>query len=432
MEIIFRVFSDFPPGLMVAEMLLFRSYPRKNCFWLRSFGTAVLFWLAYAAAAQKYSGSSSLIDLIVRRVLILAVMGGTCLWLAFCFSSTGSERIFCMLVSYAVQNIHHNLFVNLKVLIEYFSGRTFLPWQDAVFSVVLMTAVYGISFGVLFRPLQSSEAGNIEKIGVLTNGAFFLLMTVFFIPELPESFSLIRLLNFCYYLAADCLMLFVLTGLLKESMQSRQLEILEQLLSSDQLRQEISRETIDIINMKCHDLKHQIARIRENTTGDDEFLREAEEAVRIYDSSVNTGNKALDTVLMEKKLYCEKYLIQLTCIADGEKLTFMQPADVYSLFGNALDNAIESVLKEEETEKRVISLSVSERMQLLTIRVENYLAEKPEILNGLPVTTKDDKKHHGFGMKSIQYIARKYGGEISVASEDHAFILNIIIPLGKN
>ena len=154
--------------------------------------------------------------------------------------------------------------------------------------------------------------------------------------------------------------------------------------------------------------------------------------MRIYDSSVNTGNKALDTVLMEKKLYCEKYLIQLTCIADGEKLTFMQPADVYSLFGNALDNAIESVLKEEETEKRVISLSVSERMQLLTIRVENYLAEKPEILNGLPVTTKDDKKHHGFGMKSIQYIARKYGGEISVASEDHAFILNIIIPLGKN
>ena len=86
----------------------------------------------------------------------------------------------------------------------------------------------------------------------------------------------------------------------------------------------------------------------------------------------------------------------------------MEDMDISALFGNILDNAIESVQKLNEQEKRLIHLSVAKQKQFLRIRCENYCEEQLKFENGMPVTTKKDRRFHGFGMKSI----KKYGGEI--------------------
>lgn len=57
---------------------------------------------------------------------------------------------------------------------------------------------------------------------------------------------------------------------------------------------------------------------------------------------VHTGNDALDAILSEKGLACEQGGIAFRCMADGAAVGFMAPTDIYSLFGNALDNAIEA------------------------------------------------------------------------------------------
>ncbi len=116
---------------------------------------------------------------------------------------------------------------------------------------------------------------------------------------------------------------------------------------------ELSRENISIINQKCHDLKHQVSALRLVKTPDEREagLRELEGAVLIYDAIAKTGNEVLDTVLTEKSLLCEKNGISWTCMADGGLLDFMQPVDLYTLFGNALDNAIESSQAVDETEQ---------------------------------------------------------------------------------
>lgn len=80
-------------------------------------------------------------------------------------------------------------------------------------------------------------------------------------------------------------------------------------------------------------------------------MDEIEKSVSLYDANVKTGNTVLDTILTEKSLLCYKKGIILSCVADGENIAFMEDADVYSLFGNALDNAIEAVLKLEEQRK---------------------------------------------------------------------------------
>ena len=44
-------------------------------------------------------------------------------------------------------------------------------------------------------------------------------------------------------------------------------------------------------------------------------------------------------------------------MAEGGDLSFMSDADIYSLFGNILDNAVEAVMK-VEPERRAVTLSI--------------------------------------------------------------------------
>ncbi len=79
----------------------------------------------------------------------------------------------------------------------------------------------------------------------------------------------------------------------------------------------------------------------ENPAEREKNLKELEQSIRIYDSIVKTGNEILDTLLSEKSLICEARDITIHCVIDGKKLFFMDSIDIYALFGNAIDNAIE-------------------------------------------------------------------------------------------
>ena len=105
-----------------------------------------------------------------------------------------------------------------------------------------------------------------------------------------------------------------------------------------------------LINHKCHDLKHQISAMRAITSPEEreKYLREVEDSVQIYDAIVQTGNEVLDTVLTEKSLFCAANNIKINCIVDGRQMDIFEPVDLYTIFGNALDNAIESVRQLEK------------------------------------------------------------------------------------
>ena len=80
--------------------------------------------------------------------------------------------------------------------------------------------------------------------------------------------------------------------------------------------------------------------------------------IDIYDSMLKTGNEALDVIFAEKSLLCRKNDIKLNCIIDGAKLSFMETADIYVLFGNLMDNAMEAVEKLSDVDKRIVSVNV--------------------------------------------------------------------------
>ena len=158
-------------------------------------------------------------------------------------------------------------------------------------------------------------------------------------------------------------------------------------------------------------------------------LSEIERSIQIYDSTLETGSRVLDTVLTEKSLYCGAHQITMTCMADGRRLSFLDDVDVYTIFGNALDNAIESVEKVQDLEKRLIHLSVARQKAFVHIRLENTYAGELKFEGDLPVTTKSDSRNHGYGLKSIRQTAKKYGGSVTITTRGEWFELRILIPL---
>ena len=138
------------------------------------------------------------------------------------------------------------------------------------------------------------------------------------------------------------------------------------------------QESVELVNIRYHDLKHQIDALRNMKNADErnDWLDAMEREIEQYHISIHTGNAVLDTILAGKMLLCKKHDIKMTCVADGKLLSFLHVTDICSIFGNALDNAIENVTDIPDREKRLIHISVSSKKGFTYIRIENY-TEKP-------------------------------------------------------
>ena len=237
----------------------------------------------------------------------------------------------------------------------------------------------------------------------------------------------------CFHMASAMIsFLVILVSMchLRESDSQMRAEIAARMLRSEQERFDQDKAIHDAINVKCHDIRHQIAALGEK--GYQASLKEIGGLVSIYDTHVRSENTALDVVLSNKSLACLNKEITLLCMADGRQLQFMADAEVYALFGNILDNAMEAVSRLEDREQRLISLTVTVREAFLVIEEENYYEGELVFSEGLPVTSKQDKAYHGFGMQSIRMLTEKYEGDLQMDSNDGLFRLSILLPIPQN
>lgn len=211
----------------------------------------------------------------------------------------------------------------------------------------------------------------------------------------------------------------------------REVNALQNVLDLQYANYQRSQESIDMVNRKYHDLKHQIAVLRADLGRSQKLdcLDQIERDIRAYESQNQTGNEVLDAILTAKTSYCLEHGITLTSLADGGALAFMGMVEVSALFGNALDNAIEGVSRLPDQSERLIRLFVSQQKGFLCVKVENRCVDGLVTGGELPRTTKADKNLHGYGLKSIRATVEKYAGSLTVQAEEGWFTLSIVIPI---
>lgn len=365
---------------------------------------------------------------------LLAIMVGVTLWL---FDASVWTALFCCTAGYAVQN--------------FASGLTELVWVAAgvpesgdptLRGHLVRFALNAICILAVYVPFYRVFARHISREGLeeVSDRALIVIMVVVMLGVI--GFDLIikdmadRGLPLMYEAALrgfhglTCGLTYALEY---ELLVSRRLQVeratTERVLAERERQYERSRENIEAINVKCHDIRHQIRSLADGgTVVDRGALDDIAREVDVYDSTVRTGNEALDTILTEKSLACRRAGITLSCIADGPALDFMSAADIYALFGNALDNAIAGSRAIPDPERRSISLVVRQVAGVVSIHVENPFAGEITLRDGLPVTTQRPEEGHGYGVRSMRLTAERYGGTLTVLAEGGRFHVNAIFP----
>lgn len=340
------------------------------------------------------------------RAFILGEFAAALEWQLFYFGVTALGLPLTMWVDLAFLLLSHGAVFGVMSLLErrYRSDfRMDLSWRELGSAVVICLAVFA--------------ASNLSYVSQNTPFSSRFTAEIFIIRTLADLGGVVML--HAHYVQ------------LQELGAKLEVAYLQNVLNMQYENYCISEESIALVNQKYHDLKHYIQLLRAEVSGEKklEYLDQVEREIQTYEAQNKTGNQVLDTILTAKSLQCQREGISLTCVAEGEALEFMHPVDISALFGNALDNAVESVKKLDDPEKRLIHLSVARQKGFLRIRVENCYEGELRLEAGMPASTKGDSRYHGFGLKSIRDIAAKYGGSMTIASKDGWFELRILFPL---
>lgn len=407
--------------LAVAEIIVCSRFKKRKFFVLR-----MILGLIPAVVINHFwfdviKGSDVAFWVGFRYLMIFAL---SYIFIVNAYKGKLWSYLFAGIMAYCMQHIAyqtHSLFCTL-----FSFARS--SWFGMLMIVLNCLLWYGGVYFVFIRKIKKDEILNIQnKMQILISGAvliitaFLCIYGVFSIA--PENKTALIV----FFLFSDFSCLFAISlqvSVLKLKETEVELAVLKHMVHEAKYQFLNSKESIEVINIKCHDLRHQLAALKNKL--DEEELSKLSDAVDIYDNDFKTGNDALDVVLTEKGLICKEKNVRLTCMINGKNLENMKSSDIYALFGNAIENALESVEKLEE-DRRVISLIESDKDSYFAIRIENYCDGQVDFEDGLPVTKKN-KNYHGFGVKSMRLIAEKYGGKMYTSLKDNIFRVDILLP----
>lgn len=137
------------------------------------------------------------------------------------------------------------------------------------------------------------------------------------------------------------------------------------------------------------------------------------------------GNSVADMLIEQKRVQAEKERIAFDIeIVPIEEWLFTDN-DTCSLLGNLLDNAIDACKRIEQNDKWIL-LQIEIQKNFLFIKISNSIDEMPVMKKGIPVSTKQNKKRHGYGLKSVERIVNKYEGMIMYQSKDQVFQVKLL------
>ena len=259
----------------------------------------------------------------------------------------------------------------------------------------------------------------------LSNLSYTEVITPFTGVMKSEIFNIRTLMDLAGVLMIEIFQIIKLDNDTKQEMMA-----IQNVLRTQYLQYRESQENIELLNQKYHDLKHQIQVLREepNEKKKGQYLDEIERGIHLYDSEIKTGNLVLDTIFTSKSTQCVRLGIKMTVVADGKLLNQIHVMDFCTIFGNALDNAIEYEVQIQDPEMKMIHVSISEKQSFVCVLVENYYEGEHLKIGELPSTTKADKQYHGYGLKSIRYSAEKYHGCFNINVKDNWFRLELLFP----
>ena len=430
----FLIHLAYALEILIAYIMFVFALPRKKKFPLRAAAGFSVFFAAVLFVPEELFGIYLYISLNTVCVLAVIILGTK-----FLFKISWKVAAFCGI---GVALLQHMAFQMSRLLMTLFIQTTYpsaemampflgpnsyrLCYFGGYIAVYLFCYFYYLRKNRQFQTAELKSWQLLVLVGVA-------LLIVYIMAEFANQSAQKSLL---VYIVPTLISCFALLNVLfitnNNQILKAEEETTRRLLAEEQKHYETMLSSIETINRKCHDLKYQVAALRDAPDDQRQALAgELQRDINIYENLAQTGNAALDNTLSEKCLVCESKQIRFTSHLDGAALSFMDAVDIYALFGNAIDNAIECVSKYQEPSKRIISLRSHRQGNIIKVHIENTCTEPVLWKNDLPQTSKHDRENHGYGVRSMRYIVQKYGGHLRFSQnlEEGMFYTDILFPL---
>lgn len=394
-------------------------------------------WFAKAAA---FLACSYLADVIIYSNDLENLLGTMIAFFAYIlifYRGTLMEKVSVLLVFYPS-------LIAVNYLMLDIGGRLFFATTQANYEemagseelMLISTTIHTVS--LLFRLLFWIGAWLIlrkflSKITSHLNARMWLIVDMLMLASFVAIFTII------YFMPEDTAIVYPICGAsifssfgcmylasyICEAMQTayhaQELEM-QRNYYKDRIRDE------ERVRSVYHDMKNHLLLLQSQAGNGQEVqnsIQELKDQIQEYENYHLTGNEFLDIIIRNKAKAAQEKKIDFSAVISFEAGSFIEPLDISTIFGNALDNAIEASEKLSE-DMRLITVRANRVRNMLVIIVENNTVFPSAEPKG---TTKKDRFAHGFGLPNLKNAVEKYDGQCSTKLENGVYTLKIVIPI---
>lgn len=226
--------------------------------------------------------------------------------------------------------------------------------------------------------------------------------------QLTKVMSILWIISCIGLLFANILVFIIYEYSLKNTKELYELKAIQDREEQDKRYFEIIEQSNKDMRIFSHDIKNHLTQIRnlENIEAVQSYIDSIYPNIEKFSFTGISKNKMLDLIISKYVTLCEKKNIKFSVDVKTANLAYVSDSDLSTLMNNLLDNAVEAAERADERFIQVYIFSKGNMHDGLVIK--NSCAVSPKAENGELKTTKQNKKIHGVGTKSIRKTLKKY------------------------
>ena len=387
----------------------FRCRRQFPCMYLLLFAVLLGSMLFLSEAAENFYIRYLLTDVIAAAVLQ-------------CFFRERTARIF--------------LYVTIYTLVAYVS----LVLVESIFKTTALelpgTAYMYTQFQHFLRKIgfrqKSPYSFRLIYIQILISAIYFILISIslYHTRNIASDYAGL-IFAFSFFVLFSILLSVIYTEYYMKAYQKN--TDYETALYVKQQQSEIYKNQIEDqqqIRSLYHDMKNHLL-ILEHSGPEEcrKYLANLKEQVDQYQNIYQTGNPYLDVLLRDKRKICEENQITLDIRANFLDVTVLEPIEICIVCGNLIDNAIEANLLTGSGSRRFVEFLAHRQKSNFVIRISNPCREKPLKTGNRIISSKTDKKSHGFGIENVRRVISGKNGFYTAKTKNGIYTVYIVLPL---
>lgn len=263
--------------------------------------------------------------------------------------------------------------------------------------------------------------------------SFIIATLLWNVSREQDEVSLIFTVIFLLIVFLNILLYILMSKMQRDNITKEEFNLLKATLSAqEKLAVEVKERYTEMKTLR-HDMKHYFTAaaelISENKPNEAKKYIEniINEKINSTSAVIATGSAVIDAVINSKIASCEGKGIEIKCMIDTQ-LAGVNDMDISILLSNLLDNAISGC---DVTEPK-IELMIQSKKSFTYVAVKNKISMSVLDNNPNLLTKKEDKSSHGFGVKSIKNIARKYDGSAEFSEQNGYFVAEVWVKNMEN